>query len=112
MSLTATDAKIAKEILCCKKTLASLAVNQNFVSNFDGIPPLARPSRIHLFAPKTERLLHRTVGVAEQHRFPGRFVRDRAPRWHDERISRFPLVHLVANAAAALSFDHAIHRSV
>src|SRR5437773_3984118 len=60
------------------------------------------------FAPEPQRLLRRTIGIAEKHGVLARLVRDRAPGRHDENVVRLPREIIVAHPASTATFDDAV----
>src|SRR6476646_7388618 len=64
------------------------------------------------FAPKSQHLLHRAIGIAEQHGVVAGAVPYRRPRGDDEDIPRAPLERRVTDDTAPAALDDGEHRSV
>src|SRR5207237_8949145 len=91
---------------------AYLAQRSRLLTAYPPSYPILEPLRRRFLAPQSQRLLHRPVGIAEQHRFLIGVMRDPAPRRHHENIVRLPLEHAVADAAFAAAFDDAVYGAV
>src|SRR5512137_1306976 len=63
-------------------------------------------------AEEVERLLHRTVGEAEQHRLLRRLERIGHPARHDEMVARLEVEGLVADLHLAAALDYGETRAV
>src|SRR5262245_29287256 len=82
------------------------------IANF-GIGTLAR---VLVLAPDAKRLLRRSVGDREQHRFLSCLVRIALPGRHHEYVVRTPFEHLILDRGGAAAFgaheDGAVGRTV
>src|SRR5487761_599790 len=65
-----------------------------------------------LLAEKAELLLHRPVGIAEQHGLVRGLVGDPRPARHDKDVVRLPGEDLVADPAFTRALDRDEHRAI